>query len=100
MTPQNRIFSNKYYKNILLGNAFFQSDRVLGADTRTRPYVEAFAANNDLFFQNFTCARSRPSIPYPILVLALLALLLGEMPNASMTASAPNDVHSVQSNCL
>ena len=56
MTPQNRIFSNKYYKNILLGNAFFQSDRALGADARTRPYVEAFAANNDLFFQNFTCA--------------------------------------------
>ena len=58
MTPQNRIFSNKYYKNILLGNAFFQSDRALGADPRTRPYVEAFAANNDLFFQNFTCALS------------------------------------------
>ena len=58
MTPQNRIFSNKYYKNILLGNAFFQSDRALGADPRTRPYVEAFAANNDLFFQNFTCAPS------------------------------------------
>ena len=58
MTPQNRIFSNKYYKNILLGNAFFQSDRALGSDPRTRPYVEAFAANNELFFQNFTCAAS------------------------------------------
>ena len=64
MTPMNRIFSNKYFKNILLGNAFFQSDRALGADSRTRPYVEAFAANNDLFFQNFTCAGSWPSILY------------------------------------
>ncbi|KAK9832086.1 hypothetical protein WJX81_005292 [Elliptochloris bilobata] len=56
MTPVNRVFNNKYYKNILLGNAFFQSDRALGEDPRTKPYVEAFAANNDMFFANFTHA--------------------------------------------
>ncbi len=54
LTPENRVFSNKYYKNILLGNAFFQSDRALGNDPRTRPCVEAYAADNDLFFRNFT----------------------------------------------
>ena len=56
ITPENRVFSNKYYKNILLGNAFFQSDRALGNSPITRPCVEAYAADNDMFFRNFTCA--------------------------------------------
>ena len=56
VTPQNRVFSNKYYQNILLGNAFFQSDRALGNSPITRPCVEAYAADNDMFFRNFTCA--------------------------------------------
>ena len=94
MTPMNRIFSNKYYKNILLGNAFFQSDRALGADARTRPYVEAFAANNDLFFQNFTCAGSRPK--HTVCRSWLCWQSPWEMPSTPLTASAPNDLRFVK----
>ena len=59
ITPENRVFSNKYYQNILLGNAFFQSDRALGNSPLTRPCVEAYAADNDMFFRNFTCANPK-----------------------------------------
>ena len=57
------MFSNHYYQNILLGNAFFQSDRALGNSAATRPYVVAYAADNAMFFRNFTCARPRPPPP-------------------------------------
>ncbi|KAK9832108.1 hypothetical protein WJX81_007884 [Elliptochloris bilobata] len=56
LTPENRVFGNKYYQNILLGNAFFQSDRALGNNPLTRPCVEAYAADNQMFFRNFTRA--------------------------------------------
>ncbi len=60
ITPLNRVFSNKYYQNILLGNAFFQSDHALGNSPLTRPCVEAYSADNKMFFRNFTCVCRAP----------------------------------------
>ncbi|XP_074573828.1 peroxidase 51-like isoform X2 [Curcuma longa] len=53
------VFDNVYYKNLAAGRGLFTSDQVLFTDTRSRPTVELFAANQTEFFQAFVVAMVR-----------------------------------------
>ncbi|KAL8235075.1 hypothetical protein R6Q59_021175 [Mikania micrantha] len=53
-TPQ--MFDNAYYKNLQQGKGLFTSDQVLFTDTRSRPTVNLFASNNNVFNRAFVTA--------------------------------------------
>ncbi|VVA97942.1 unnamed protein product [Arabis nemorensis] len=50
------IFDTAYYDDAIAGRGNLIIDSEIGADPRTRPYVEAFAANQDRFFNAFSSA--------------------------------------------
>ncbi|XP_027358376.1 peroxidase 66-like [Abrus precatorius] len=47
------VFDNDYYRQLLVGKGLFSSDQSLVGDHRTRWIVEAFAKDQNLFFQEF-----------------------------------------------
>ncbi|KAF7129788.1 hypothetical protein RHSIM_Rhsim10G0027800 [Rhododendron simsii] len=60
MTPNK--FDNMYYKNLPEGLGLLSSDRALYSDPRTRPYVQTYAANQDVFFDAFKRAMEKLSV--------------------------------------
>ncbi|KAH7845888.1 hypothetical protein Vadar_007053 [Vaccinium darrowii] len=60
MTPNK--FDNMYYKNLPEGLGLLASDRGLYSDPRTRPYVQTYAGNQDLFFEAFRRAMEKLSV--------------------------------------
>ncbi|XP_052189379.1 peroxidase 63 [Diospyros lotus] len=60
MTPNK--FDNMYFRNLPKGLGLLSSDRVLYSDRRTRPFVEAYAANETAFFEAFRGAMEKLSI--------------------------------------
>ncbi|XP_022752071.1 peroxidase 73-like [Durio zibethinus] len=51
-----RIFDNVYYQNLQKGQGLFTSDQVLFIDPRSKPTVNAWAANSQAFNQAFITA--------------------------------------------
>ncbi|KAJ0030338.1 hypothetical protein Pint_12541 [Pistacia integerrima] len=47
------VFDNQYYQNLIAHKGLFKSDSVLLTDERTRKTVEAFANDQDSFFQSW-----------------------------------------------
>lgn len=60
MTPNK--FDNVYYSNLPKGLGVLKSDRGLYSDPRTRPFVEAFAADQNKFFRAFAQAMQKLSL--------------------------------------
>ncbi|KAK9135329.1 hypothetical protein Syun_014659 [Stephania yunnanensis] len=56
-TPKT--FDNMYYKNLKQGKGLFTSDQILYTDPRSRPRVEAWAADNAAFQRAFVAAITR-----------------------------------------
>uniref|UniRef100_A0A1J3ERW6 Peroxidase n=1 Tax=Noccaea caerulescens TaxID=107243 RepID=A0A1J3ERW6_NOCCA len=50
------IFDTAYYDDAIAGRGNLRIDSEIGADPRTRPFVEAFAADQDRFFNAFSSA--------------------------------------------
>ena len=84
INAEDRYFSNKYYKQVILGDAFFGSDKALKDSNATYAIVKQLAADNDLFYRKFTAAMQKltwlgvdplgqapgPVSPEPTLVLS------------------------------
>ncbi|KAA8530275.1 hypothetical protein F0562_004984 [Nyssa sinensis] len=60
MTPNK--FDNIYFQNLPKGLGLLSSDHALNLDTRTRPYVEMYAANQNAFFEAFARAMEKLSL--------------------------------------
>ena len=56
INAEDRYFSNKYYKQVILGDAFFGSDKALKDSNATYAIVKQLAADNGLFYRKFTAA--------------------------------------------
>ncbi len=54
ISANSRYFSVKYYRQIILGDAFFGSDKALADNNSTLAIVEQLAADQDLFYKKFT----------------------------------------------
>ena len=54
VSANSRYFSNKYYKQVILGDAFFGSDKALADSNSTLQIVQELAADQDLFYEKFT----------------------------------------------
>jgi len=54
ISANSRYFSSKYYKQIILGDAFFGSDKALADNDSTLHIVQELAADQDLFYKKFT----------------------------------------------
>ncbi len=54
VSANSRYFSNKYYKQVILGDAFFGSDKALADSNSTLQIVQELAADQDLFYKKFT----------------------------------------------
>ena len=50
------IFDTAYYDDSIAGRGNLRIDSEIGVDPRTRPFVEAFAADQDRFFGSFSSA--------------------------------------------
>ncbi|EOA30957.1 hypothetical protein CARUB_v10014103mg [Capsella rubella] len=50
------IFDSAYYDDAIAGRGNLRIDSEIGADPRTRPFAEAFAADQDRFFNAFSSA--------------------------------------------
>lgn len=50
------IFDTAYYDDSIAGRGNLRIDSEIGVDPRTRPFVEAFAADQDRFFNAFSSA--------------------------------------------
>ncbi|CAH2053500.1 unnamed protein product [Thlaspi arvense] len=50
------VFDTAYYDDAIAGRGNLRIDSEIGADPRTRPFVEAFAADQDRFFNAFSSA--------------------------------------------
>ncbi|OAY66648.1 Peroxidase 65 [Ananas comosus] len=59
MTPGK--FDNLYFQNLPRGLGLLASDAALFVDTRTRPFVERYAANQTAFFEDFALAMEKLS---------------------------------------
>ncbi|KAK9276130.1 hypothetical protein L1049_005661 [Liquidambar formosana] len=59
MTPYK--FDNMYYSNLQRGLGLLASDQAMAADSRTRPYVDLYAANQTEFFRAFAHAMEKVS---------------------------------------
>ena len=59
INAEDRYFSNKYYKQVILGDAFFGSDKALKDSNATYAIVKQLAADNDLFYRKFTAAMQK-----------------------------------------
>lgn len=60
MTPGK--FDNMFFKNLARGLGLLESDQILMSDSRTRPLVELYAANNTAFFSDFARAMEKLSV--------------------------------------
>ncbi|KAK4746707.1 hypothetical protein SAY87_025744 [Trapa incisa] len=60
MSPNK--FDNLYYQNLPKGLGLLASDRAIYIDPRTRPYVEAYAADQARFFRDFAAAIQKLSL--------------------------------------
>ncbi|XP_021730481.1 peroxidase 66-like [Chenopodium quinoa] len=49
-------FDNNYYKQIIARKGVFNTDQVMYDDQRTRPLIEAFAKDQNLFFREFAAS--------------------------------------------
>uniref|UniRef100_A0A803M0L4 peroxidase n=1 Tax=Chenopodium quinoa TaxID=63459 RepID=A0A803M0L4_CHEQI len=49
-------FDNNYYKQIIARKDVFNTDQVMYDDQRTRPMIEAFAKDQNLFFREFAAS--------------------------------------------
>ncbi|XP_021730175.1 peroxidase 66-like [Chenopodium quinoa] len=49
-------FDNDYYKQIIAGKGVFGSDQAMYNDPSTRPIIEAFAKDQNLFFREFAAS--------------------------------------------
>lgn len=57
MDPETpRTFDNQYYRNLQMGMGLFSSDQILFTDARSRPTVNAWAQNTQVFNQAFIAA--------------------------------------------
>ncbi|XP_023526963.1 peroxidase 31-like [Cucurbita pepo subsp. pepo] len=59
MTPNK--FDNSYFQNLPRGLGILKSDHGLYSDWRTRPFVEAYAADENKFFKDFARAMEKLS---------------------------------------
>lgn len=50
------IFDNQYFANLMMGRGLLTVDSEMPADSRTGPYVEKFANDEDAFFRAFSSA--------------------------------------------
>ncbi|KAB2051879.1 Peroxidase 17 -like protein [Gossypium arboreum] len=48
-----RVFDNQFYKDLVGGRGFLNSDQTLFTSRRTRPYVRVFSKDQDEFFKAF-----------------------------------------------
>ena len=55
-------FDNAYFQNVLNGLGLLTSDYLLGVDPRTRPIVELYAKDEQVFFQDFANAMEKLSV--------------------------------------
>ncbi|KAL6013613.1 hypothetical protein ACLOJK_004111 [Asimina triloba] len=60
MTPGK--FDNLYFQNLPKGLGLLTSDSGIASDSRTKPYVEMYAANQTAFFSDFVQAMEKLSI--------------------------------------
>ncbi|OWM71583.1 peroxidase 31-like [Punica granatum] len=60
MSPNK--FDNLYYQNLPKGLGLLASDRALHIDPRTRPFVAAYAADQNRFFRDFAAAMQKLSL--------------------------------------
>lgn len=60
VTPSK--FDNMYYLNLKRGLGLLSTDHALYLDSRTRPYVDLYAANQTAFFQAFAHAMEKVSV--------------------------------------
>lgn len=49
-------FDNDYYKQIIAGKGVFGTDQAMYNDQRSRPIIEAFAKDQNLFFREFAAS--------------------------------------------
>ncbi|KAK4262382.1 hypothetical protein QN277_027950 [Acacia crassicarpa] len=54
-----RTFDNAYYQNLQQGKGLFTSDQILFTDPRSRPTVNSFASNKNVFNANFVTAMTK-----------------------------------------
>lgn len=55
-------FDNMYYKNLKHGLGLLQTDQDIAVDSRTKPFVDLYAANETAFFQAFANAMEKLSV--------------------------------------
>ncbi|KAI8528399.1 hypothetical protein RHMOL_Rhmol12G0145900 [Rhododendron molle] len=60
MTPGK--FDNMYYSNLQKGLGLLASDQALASDSRTKEYVDLYAANQTAFFDDFARAMEKVSV--------------------------------------
>ncbi|XP_057983178.1 peroxidase 31-like [Malania oleifera] len=60
MTPNK--FDNLYFQNLAKGLGLLSSDHALYSDSRTKPFVETYAKDQDAFFQAFGRAMQKLSL--------------------------------------
>lgn len=60
MTPGK--FDNMYYSNLQKGLGLLASDQALMSDSRTKKYVDLYAANQTAFFHDFARAMEKVSV--------------------------------------
>lgn len=49
-------FDNDYYKQVINGKGVFGTDQAMYNDQRTRPIIESFAKDQNLFFREFAAS--------------------------------------------
>ncbi|KAI4352660.1 hypothetical protein L6164_006889 [Bauhinia variegata] len=55
-------FDNAYYQNVLKGLGLLTSDYLLSVDDRTKPIVESYAKDQDVFFKDFAAAMEKLAV--------------------------------------
>ncbi|KAF7820202.1 peroxidase 65-like [Senna tora] len=55
-------FDNAYFQNVLKGLGLLSSDALLAKDARTRPIVEEYANNQEVFFRDFAKAMEKLNV--------------------------------------
>ena len=54
INANDRRFTNNYYRQVILGDAFFASDKALANNNDTLAIVQNMAADENLFYTQFT----------------------------------------------
>ncbi|XP_026433030.1 peroxidase 12-like [Papaver somniferum] len=79
ITPN--VFDNKYYTDLVNRQGLFTSDQDLFVNTKTRPIVNSFAANQTLFFEKFV---------FSMIKMGQLSVLTGAQGEIRANCSARN----------